>query len=182
MTPDPNLIEDLRLLEPINPLWYWLAGAGVVVVIGLVLGVRRWRGRPARVRPPKAGRPAYEEALEALEKLKALLAPEQSRQYGIESSTIIRRYIEARFGIQAPFQATEEFLLAASQSAVLEARQRELLAEYLKKCDLMKFARNRADRDELEEIHNAAVRFVKESIPENPPAPVAQLVNGRAAS
>ncbi len=165
MNPDPNLIEDLRLLEPMNPLWFWLAGAAVLLVVLVVLYLRFRKPRVVRPRPVKPGRPPHEEALEALAQLLHLFDPQHSREYGIESTRIVRRYIEARFGIRAPLQATEEFLVAASQSSALEPRHRELLAEYLGCCDLLKFARNRAHREELEKLHQAAVRFVNESIP-----------------
>lgn len=165
MTPDPRLIEDLRLLEPLRPLWYWLAATGVAVLLGAALILRRRRRRPRGAPSARAQRSAYQDALAALEALVGLLEPPQSRPYAIESSTIIRRFIEGRFGIRAPFQATEEFLAAASQSPALEPHHRQLLAHYLGQCDLLKFARTQAGRDELHRLHTAAVRFVKESTP-----------------
>jgi hypothetical protein len=47
-------------------------------------------------------------------------------------------------------------------------RHQEALAEYLRICDLLKFARTLADKQELRNLHDAAVAFVKESRPQKP--------------
>ena len=164
MTPDPNLIEDLRLLEAPNYWWVLWVVLGAILLGGSIWAIRRKGPERSRVQPPAPGRPAHELALEALEELVNLLKPHESRRYGIESTSIIRTYIESRFGIRAPMQATEEFLVAASHSNELEPRHRELLKIYLERCDLLKFARSTAAVDELSAIHRSAVDFVTESI------------------
>ena len=90
---------------------------------------------------------------------------EQARPYAIESSAIIRRYIEVRFDLAAPKRSTEEFLAEAQQSPNLAPEYQTLLADFLQCCDLLKFARTLADRNELVQLHDAAIRFVKETAP-----------------
>ena len=93
----------------------------------------------------------------------ALIEREESRPYATESSAIIRRYIETRFALSAPRRSTEEFLAEAQQSPKLDPQHRALLGDFLRICDLLKFARTFANRAELKELHEAAVRFVKET-------------------
>ncbi|HEX8310951.1 MAG TPA: hypothetical protein VF614_06525 [Chthoniobacteraceae bacterium] len=169
MNPPDQLIDDLRLLEPPEP-WqvnWWLVAAALAVLVLLLFVLRHFqRGRAARLQA-HAIRTAHADALAALQKLFAMVEQEQSRPYAIDSSSIIRRYLEDGFGLQAPRRATDEFLLEAQQSPKLSSEQRASLAEFLRCCDLLKFARTSANRAELEQLHSAAVNFVQTA----PPAP-----------
>ena len=170
MNPPEQLIDDLRLLEQpepfrINP---WLAAA---VIAGLLLlwWVARWRRATRGAREQKSAmEKAQEDALAALEKLFALIDREESRPYAQESSAIVRRYIEARFHLDAPRQSTEEFLEEVQRSPRLTPNHQQLLGEFLRVCDLLKFARTFANRDELKALHEAAINFVKETSPVQP--------------
>jgi hypothetical protein len=160
-----DLIDDDRLLEPpvpfqINP---WLVAGALVALAALWWLVRYCRATLAARQRVTAVRTAHTDALAELERLFALIDTEQSRPYAIESSAIIRRYIEARFDLSAPRRSTEEFLIEAQHSPKLAGGYQVLLGEFLKVCDLLKFARTFANRTELHRLHDAAVRFVKET-------------------
>ena len=159
-----NLIDDLRLLEPwrMPPAWVLALIALALVALVAFLMWRRSAARRAALKAEVAAH-AHEDALEALEKARALMSPENSRPYGIEVSGIIRRYIERRYGIFAPRRSTEEFLHEATVSAKLEPVHRALLAQFLGTCDYLKFGRAQAEFTELNAEHNAAVRFVTET-------------------
>ena len=170
MKPPDELIDDLRLLEPPEPWqidWTLVAAALAVLVLLLLVLRHLQRGRAARLQA-RAIRTAHADALAALQQLFAMVEQEQSRPYAIDSSSIIRRYLEDGFGLQAPRRATDEFLLEAQQSPKLSPEQQTSLAEFLRCCDLLKFARTSANRAELELLHKAAVNFVQTA----PPAPV----------
>ena len=158
-----ELIDDLRLLEPPTPWWVqaWMAAA---IVAGVLLAWwlwRRWRwGRRGEITPQLAEK-AMLDALGALERLFGLVDREESRPYAMESSAIVRRFIEERFGVRAPSRSTEEFLAEAQHSPLLASAAKTMLGEYLSVCDLLKFAKTVANRDELMHLHEAAVRFVK---------------------
>ncbi|MDB6150282.1 MAG: hypothetical protein JWQ44_1730 [Chthoniobacter sp.] len=167
MNPQGDIIDDLRLLEAPEP-WrvnYWLLGALLLLALIAWWLVRRWRaGRREQTRE-ELMQQAHEDALAELARLFALIDEEQSRPYGIESSAIIRRYVESRFRLAAPQRSTPEFLKEAQHSPKLTAEYQALLGEFLRYCDLLKFARTFADRDELENLHAAAVHFVTETAP-----------------
>ena len=172
MNPPDQLIDDLRLLEPPAPfrLNPWLVAAALAVVVFL-WWFRRWRrsthGARAQARMIQQ---SHDDALADLERLFALIEREESRPYATESSAIIRRYIETRFALSAPRRSTEEFLAEAQQSPKLEAPHQALLGDFLRICDLLKFARTFANRAELKDLHEAAVRFVKETRQTSAPA------------
>jgi len=174
VNPPTQLIDDLRLLEPPEPfrLNPWMVGA---VLLGLLLlwwVIRRSRATQHAREQKSAMQKAQEDALAELERLFALIDREESRPYAQESSGIIRRYIESRFDLNAPRQSTEEFLEDVQHSPRLVPNHQKLLAEFLRVCDLLKFARTLANRDELAGLHEAAVNFVKETrfVPPTPAA------------
>ena len=171
MNPPTELIDDLRLLEAPEPfrLHYWpvLASLALFMLIGWIIRARRAKNTAQA--NEDALQKAHANALAELERLFALIDSEQSRPYAIESSAIIRRYIEVRFDLAAPKRSTEEFLAEAQQSPNLAPEFQTLLADFLRCCDLLKFARTLADRNELVQLHEAAICFVKETAPSREP-------------
>jgi hypothetical protein len=159
-----NLLDDLRILEAPNPWYYWPSLILVALVLGsLVFYWLKARQRRRSLTPTAAAVHAHEDALAALEKARALIAPGNSKAYAVEVSSVVRRYIENRFAILAPRQSTEEFLDEARRSPKLEPHYQALLAEFLKGCDFLKFARGVAEIPELQSLHASAVRFVSET-------------------
>ena len=110
---------------------------------------------------------------EARRRLQAALAwIEDPERFVVEVSEAARKYLEDRFGLRAPERTTEEFLAELSGSVALDGRHKELLADFLTRCDLVKFARAVVDRSELEALHQAAARLVEETVP-SPNGPAA---------
>jgi len=160
-----DITDDTRLLEPpvpfhLNP---WMVLAGVAVLAALWWFVRFYQQRARARALARTVDQAHTDALADLERLFALVDQEQSRPYAIEASAIIRRYIETRFDLSAPRRSTEEFLAEAEHSPKLAPGYQKLLGDFLGACDLLKFARTFANRAELRQLHEAAVRFVKET-------------------
>lgn len=163
-----ELLEDIKPIKPPVarvPLWAWIAGA--VMLAGGVAGwwwMRRTRQQPHAASPAPA---AHEVALEALEQLRREQLPLQGRyeEHYVRLSTIVRVYIEHRFGLRAPEMTTEEFLQAASNGQALSESHRRALQEFLMRCDLVKFARYRPSGQEAEEAWCAAQRFVHDTRP-----------------
>ena len=167
VNPPAELIDDLRLLEAPEPfrLNYWPILASLVLFLLTWWIIRKLRSRVSAHAHADALAKAHANALAELERLFALIDSEQSRPYAIESSAIIRRYIEVRFDLAAPKRSTEEFLSEAQHSPKLASEYQELLADFLQCCDLLKFARTFADRGELTRLHETAICFVKETAP-----------------
>lgn len=157
---DPNLIEDLRRLHPAEFGWIgWLA-----VAVGAALVLGWWMRRSRKMQPRDAGAApipdAWAEALRALERLAARLVPAESRAYGIAATDVLRRFVERRYGLEAPRLTTSEFLLVARGCEAMPGPAREGLERFLAACDWMKFGRAQAEGVELERMHEAAVAFV----------------------
>jgi len=151
-------IRDIRGPKPYRPPWLIPAIAGVVLLLALAaFATWRWtrRRRPANALQP------FEIALKRLEELRPLMHPASVREFSIAISDVVRRYIEEAFNVIATQRTTEEFLhdLLASAHPSLAAH-RQLLAEFLNRCDLAKFAGVSFSQQDLESLHQSARSFV----------------------
>ena len=140
--------------------WPWFAAAVVVLAAG---GGAIWawlRRAEARARET-----AYDRALARLDRLRRAGLPEAAAMDGwyVELSDIVRRYIEARFTLRAPELTTEEFLLEAGRSAALSPSHRQLLSDFLSRCDRVKFARYSPGAEESRDALAVAERFLQET-------------------
>jgi len=130
------------------------------VAVAVVAAIR-WRrrvaaGRPVPVEPPGV---AALRALDELERDDALKA-DLDRFY-VAVSSILRAYLEGRFGLRAPEQTTEEFLAAAEAEPAFDREQRRTLRAFLAACDAVKFARARPSAEETARIIDTARGFVR---------------------
>jgi hypothetical protein len=167
---------DLRDIKPplvIPSGWAlaaWIAGAIVVAALAF-FAWRYWRRRRSLV-PPIPVVPAHIRARQKLEQALGLLG--QPREFCILVSDTIRLYLEERFDFRAPERTTEEFLHELRETNLLLPEQKDSLGEFLKRCDLVKFARYEPGEPELRDLHGAALRLVEETEPRLVPAETAQ--------
>jgi hypothetical protein len=154
-------IRDIRGPKHIPSPWLWplwLAGgaAAAALLYAGWLWIRR-RALTAALLP-------YEIALARLEEARALMHPENAREFSIAVSEIVRHYIEERFRVWAARRTTEEFLhdLLEPSDSLLRGH-RTLLADFLRHCDLAKFARWILSTEEMGTMLQSAHNFVLET-------------------
>jgi len=171
-------IKDIRgpVGFPTSLYIYILAGLAAVIVIYVIIKYILQRRKKAQLIVPPP-RPAHEIAYEALMELQKKGYPEKGmiKEYYTELSDIVRRYIENRFGLRAPEMTTEEFIQGVRDSGQLDAGQKDLLREFLSRCDLVKFAKFGPEKDEIDGSHESARRFIDQTRSAGP------VANGKEA-
>jgi len=123
---------------------------------------RRWR-KPKPAAEPEGLAPPHVRARERLRAALALLS--QPEPFCVEVSQTVRVYLEECFNLRAPERTTEEFLEELQTSPLLALGQKRSLADFLMRCDLVKFARYEPGEPELRDLYDAAVRLVEETEP-----------------
>ena len=77
--------------------------------------------------------------------------------------------MEDRFGLRAPEQTTEEFLEAMRDSYAIERAHKDLLKEFLRHADMVKFAELTPGPADAERAADSARRFIEQTIAETDP-------------
>jgi hypothetical protein len=178
--------QELRDIKPpvaIPGSWPWLALALLAVLALAALAAWFWRRRqrppaPALIIPPH---------VHARNRLRDALAfIHEPNPFCTRVSNALRTYLEDRFKLHAPDRTTDEFLEELGRAPFLSTSQREALADFLARCDLVKFARDEPNETELRGLWDTAMRFVDqtayETQPQSPETPTAVPASAPAAA
>lgn len=104
-----------------------------------------------------------ERALKELARLLArdLIGKDQVKEFYIELTMIVRRYIENRHSVRAPEQTTEEFLESAAENPVFPAEVISRLKAFLEAADLVKFAAHHPPPEAVDKATGTARKYIE---------------------
>ena len=157
-------IEDVvRMSKRKSYFWLWALGIVVVIASGVVVGVYLRKKKKAEL--IRIFRPAHEIAYERLRVLvkKDLVKAGKIKAFYEQISDILRHYIEHRFNLRAPERTTEEFLMELSTADVLGAADKEDLGEFLRHCDLVKFAKYNPTTEQIQKTFDLVKNFIEKT-------------------
>jgi hypothetical protein len=170
----PEKIAELKIHDIKPPVsfprsyknWMW-SGAilGMLTLAGAVLFVIiRKRKLAAGARTLKQV-PPHETALNELEELvnDHLIEKDEIKRFYQRISDIFRRYIENRYTIKVPELTTEEFLSSLKNHSQFTDRQRAFLNEFLRYCDLVKFAEHQPETGDIQKTFDTCKNFILET-------------------
>ncbi|MFH1061968.1 MAG: hypothetical protein V1747_03675 [Candidatus Omnitrophota bacterium] len=144
--------------------WGWVIGLIVLAVIALIIFFVKKQMTKLKTKPVVII-PAHVIALAELEKLQEqdLVVKGLMEQYFEQLSGCMRRYLENRFQLRAPWLSTEEFLIKAKTSPVLTTEQKHLLQAFLILSDLVKFARYGSTAAEAQDSFRSVRNFIEQT-------------------
>jgi len=166
----PEDVNDLKLNEIVPPLPYprshmvlIYSGAGIILIALLAGGFFFYRRRFNSSDAIEARLKAHEIAYNELKALvdENLIKAGEIKQFYLRLSAIVRRYIENRFGLRAPEQTTEEFLTGLETAGELPDEYKPLLKNFLRHCDLVKFARFEPQAEDIQKSFDSCKAFIK---------------------
>jgi hypothetical protein len=167
----PDALRDIKPpFEFLNLEMWILIGLAVCALIAIAVGLFLFFALRRKDIPLPPLIPAHIRAKHHLEDALALLS--KPKPFCVFVSDTIRFYLEERFKFRAPERTTEEFLYELKKTDLLLPDQKESLGEFLKRCDLVKFARYEPREIELRDLHGSAVRLVEETEPQTEPPPI----------
>jgi hypothetical protein len=179
--PNAQPKEETKPVAVLEDNWlpiYVLAGlAAAAFVAGLTLLVSRYLQKRRRAAvPPPPPRPPWEIAAEALAQLsrqkQAMLDAGQGAVFVDQLSDVVRSYLGGRYAFDGLETTTDEMLtMLKIRGASLGFTQE--VAQFLGRCDLVKFAKVEPDGDEVDLLFAKAQDLVQLSEPDriNPSAP-----------
>ncbi|MBO36107.1 MAG: hypothetical protein CMO64_07945 [Verrucomicrobiales bacterium] len=156
----PGDLLDIKPELPIPDPYWWVPWLLVITVtLAILVPLVLWLLK--RMRLPQAEIPPHERARRQLSEANGLMG--QPEPFCVLVSHTLRVYLEERFELHAPEETTEEFLTELKTSSALVDSQKEMLGEFLRQCDLVKFARHDLPEAELKELLQCASRIVDET-------------------
>jgi Domain of unknown function (DUF4381) len=161
MNPPPD-IRDIAPPVDVFPYPIWLV-VTICIFVVIVLALAAWfivRAMRRKKTPPPL---PHAVALAALERARTKLDTLDSHAFSILVSDILRDYLLEKFGLPATRQTSEEFLRTLENFVKFSDDEKSLLARFLEKCDLIKFAHIDASRADSESLLDQAIHFVKQS-------------------
>ena len=170
LSTDSSELRDITGIEeipvfPFRPWWPYGLGVAVVLLTSMFLaGWNYWRryfGESEAAPGPWA--------LELMRQIDSLNLPDagQVDKYHQLYSEVIRQYLEKKFQVRASRQTTPEYLQAIGASSLLDASQKNMLKEFLERCDLAKFAQIRFPKEDCQALGQSARIFVVQTSEEN---------------
>lgn len=157
------LVEELHDIAP--PVGYsliptWMVLVVVFVILSLIGGIIWWLVAQTRRRaiPPQLPR---HRALEALQRASLEIDTINPYQFSIRVSDILRSYVTDQYGLPVTRQTSVEFLERLQREGHFSEEEKQLLEDFLNRCDLIKFARYDATVNDSRLLLEEATRFVE---------------------
>ena len=140
--------------------WISLALVGIAAIVAAVVVLVRYAAR--RIREHRMS--PIERAWAELDRLlkKGLPGRGRYKDFYVELTMVVRRYIQRKYGISAPHMTTEEFLRTAKPS--------DELRRFLESADMVKFAGVEATPDMADEATESARGYLKSDAASSAPA------------
>lgn len=158
-SPVPEIRDIAPPVEIPLPLWIVVAAVlGALAALGLIAWLlRRWLQRRPPAPPPLPREIALRELAAAREQLDRL----DPHAFSILVSDILRAYLTAQYSLPATQQTSPEFLASVKDSPRFTGSEKQLLAAFLEKSDLVKFARVEATREDSAQLLEQAFALVR---------------------
>jgi len=148
----------------VPPVTYSLVPPWMIFVACLlaltIIGLAVWYGRKLFRKDNPVPTPG-ERALAALNEIEKNVERINPYQFSIRVSDILRRYVMEEFDLPMTRQTSVEFLNAIGSAGRFGDEEKALLADFLNRCDLIKFARYEATSSDSRLLLDEARQFVK---------------------
>lgn len=148
------------------PVWFypypiWLSVLVGVALLAIIL-ITGW----LLFRRSKRSESLREKALKTLRELRQQIPTARSYEFGVRVSDVLRGYIRDQRGLDAVNRTSIEFLETLRTNDRFTDNEKGALSEFLTQVDLLKYARQDADADQMNSLVDIAERVVKNEAPE----------------
>ena len=171
VTGDPEVSPAPEWIPPTArtvALWIFALLAGLAALAAILYGLTQLtrRVREYRMSP-------VERAMAELQRLLGRNLPGRGlyKEFYIELTMVVRRYIERMHGIRAPEQTTQEFLAAAADQPTFTPEVLAQLRTFLESADLVKFAGQEANSAMSDDATAKARTYIESDARHSPTTP-----------
>ena len=159
--PPMSEIRDIAPPLDIFPYPTWMVVVAAILALAVVAGIVAIIVKKTRDKPKPAPPTPREIAIRELEALRPKVDRQEPYDFSVAVSDVLRSYIGAHYRLHAREQTSPEFLTAISRSVKFSENEKNLLAGFHERCDLIKFARIDATTKDSGELLEKAIAFVQ---------------------
>ncbi len=172
VTGDPEVTPEPEWIPPTAKtvtLWIFAVLAGFAALAAILYALTKLSRRVREYRMSPIDR-----ALAELQRLLSRNLPGRGlyKEFYIELTMVVRRYIERTHGIRAPEQTTQEFLAAAANQPTFTPEVLAQLRTFLESADLVKFAGQEATTAMTDDATSKARTYIESDAAHPPPSSV----------
>jgi hypothetical protein len=160
----PHDIKPPVDISGISSLWIWVI-IGCMILAVVIFAVFFRKKKTKSMNREEVRLSAHEIAFRELDDLARPVETDRAeiKLFYQRISDILRRYIENRFGVNAPEQTTEEFLAGVDSGNVIATVHKPLLRNFLAQCDLVKFAEHNPGKEDIDESLDRCRYFINQT-------------------
>jgi len=151
--------------KDLPPFSWKLVGYGALVLLGVLslLGLLVWAVKYLARRVKEHRMSPIERAWVELDRLlkKGLPGRGRYKDFYVELTMVVRRYVQRKYGIRAPNLTTEEFFAEIAKSNNPTIQQSNNLRKFLESADMVKFAGIEATPDMADAATESARGYLK---------------------
>lgn len=162
--------------------WLFIGSLAAIIVIALLVlfwALRRRRRKLNTVALEPVIPPAIW-AREQFDRIEAESAHLDDKHYTSGVADVLRTYLERAFEVPAPERTTEEFLQLVGDHPIFADAMRTSLDSFLRRCDLVKFARQSLGQSERAPILSEARMVVEKAETKRVPLEAVAPAGGNA--
>lgn len=148
----------VELPESTSLGWLWTISAILFLAIAALVV---WKLRKRNVAAEPQLSPQELAWLELEQIIERKLAETDIKEFYVELTGVVRRYIERSTGVHAPEQTTEEFLREIVHDSVFADDAQRRLRDFLESADLVKFAAFEPAASDIEASFDRAKEFIQ---------------------
>jgi hypothetical protein len=155
-------IKDIRDVKTSYPVWYWVAGCIILMLlILLIIWLYRRHQKGQLFKPAPDSLSAYKNAVAELEKLKQLDLSDAAaiKTYHTKLAVILKQYLSAKKRMEYGSKTTGDLLIFFKENNIDNEKFSKISAA-LRKSDVVKFAKYLPARQESEE----SLQSIKQAI------------------
>lgn len=131
----------------------------LVVLVGVIFILWRKKRQQTNALPELTPQQLAHSELHDL--LGSKLSKTDVKEFFVQLTAVVRRYIERTTGVNAPDQTTEEFLREVNQQDLFAEAENTRLESFLESADLVKFAGYQPDEESIKESTHRAKKFIE---------------------
>jgi len=144
-------------LPPKDNYWPIAICALVLVICATII----WKSRQRVIASAPELSPQELAVAELDEIIGSRLADSDVKEFYVELTGVVRRYIERTTGVHAPEQTTEEFLREIVDNTVFANEEQRRLQNFLESADLVKFAAFKPEGSDIDQSVQRAKQFIQ---------------------